>query len=292
MNSQAILAIGVLIGFFVPALSDALRPLLPVTVFMFVFGTLLRADVPLLRSAMRQPRVSIVLTSLTMIVLPLTVGYVLLALSLPQALVAGVVLGLASPPSSTNAALARLFGYRGELPLALIILTTLMTPFSMPFVAAFSGLVISSNALMVGLLKLLLGAVILTLVVRWQWSTWIDKQASRIDGLIVGALFVFAIGSMQGVLEASWLHPSLTIMLASAAFLTNLAQQCLGLALGSAEPRERIALGLTLGNRNVGLPWAAMGATLDPHVALYFAVAQLPIFLLPWMWTIVFKRLG
>ena len=43
-NGPSVLAAGVFLGLLVPALAEAARPLMPVTVFIFVLGTLLRVE--------------------------------------------------------------------------------------------------------------------------------------------------------------------------------------------------------------------------------------------------------
>ncbi len=40
-------------------------------------------------------------------------------------------------------------------------------------------------------------------------------------------------------------------------------------------------MGLTLGNRNVGLVWSALGTGTTPSISLFFAATRLPIYLLP-----------
>jgi BASS family bile acid:Na+ symporter len=59
-----------------------------------------------------------------------------------------------------------------------------------------------------------------------------------------------------------------------------------GMPLGEAlvlpgSVRERLTVGLVVGNRNVGLVWSAFGAAATPRMALYFAATQLPIYIMP-----------
>jgi BASS family bile acid:Na+ symporter len=46
---------------------------------------------------------------------------------------------------------------------------------------------------------------------------------------------------------------------------------------------QALALGLAAGNRNMGLMLAAAGAAVPELTWLYFAIAQLPIYLMPAM---------
>ena len=97
------------------------------------------------------------------------------------------------------------------------------------------------------------------------------------------ALFVFAIATMDGVLVQAIDQPATFSILLATAFAVNVASQILGAALSRGSLRDEIALALTFGNRNVGLPWAILGNSLMPSTTLFFALAQLPIFVLPWV---------
>ncbi len=284
MSGQSILAIGVLVGLLVPPLSDFARPALPLTVFLFIFGTFLRADIDALKRSFLQPRTSIILPLVAVILLPFVVGAGLYWTQLPPPIVAGIVLALASPPSSGNAALARMFGYKGEAPLTIILVSTCLTPLTMPLVASTIGIDIDPLSLLVGLSKLLFTAALSALFVRFLLGKLISQKGVWIDRLVLYSLFVFAVATMQGVLDEVRDDMTFAATILVAAFLTNLIQQAIGYTIGRAPSDEKIALAMTFGNRNVGLAWAALGTTLNPTVTLFFAMSQLPIFVLPWVW--------
>ena len=94
---------------------------------------------------------------------------------------------------------------------------------------------------------------------------------------------------MQGVLGEIRNDVGFAASILLAAFLTNALQQAIGYTIGRSSGHERIALAMTFGNRNVGLAWAALGTTLNPAVTLFFALAQLPIFVLPWVWKLFYR---
>lgn len=289
MSGQSILAIGVLVGLFVPPVSDFAGPALPVTVFLFVLGTFLRADLPALKLSLSNPQTSLVLPVTTVILLPVSVGIGLNLTSLPKPVVAGVVLALASPPSSGNAALARMFGYKGEVPLTIILVTTCLTPVTMPLVASTIGIDIDPMGLLLGLSKLLITAGTLALILRFFFGAFVSRNSVWIDRSVLYSLFVFAIATMQGVLGEIRNDVGFAASILLAAFLTNALQQAIGYTIGRSSGHERIALAMTFGNRNVGLAWAALGTTLNPAVTLFFALAQLPIFVLPWVWKLFYR---
>jgi BASS family bile acid:Na+ symporter len=67
-----------------------------------------------------------------------------------------------------------------------------------------------------------------------------------------------------------------------AAFVANIVLQMLGtgaaLAMGR---RAALTVGFASGNRNMGLLLAVLPQSSAPEVLLFFAVAQLPIYMLP-----------
>lgn len=65
------------------------------------------------------------------------------------------------------------------------------------------------------------------------------------------------------------------------AFACNLGMQLGGALALPGSVRERLTVGLVVGNRNVGLVWSELGAAATPRMALYFAATQLPIYIMP-----------
>jgi BASS family bile acid:Na+ symporter len=288
INGPTLLAIGVLTGLLVPPLSAWLRPLLPLTVFIFVTGTFLRTDIAILSRSLRTPRTSLALPIVATIGLPLLTALLLGYARVPDAVVLGIVLALASPPSSGNAALARMFGYAGETPMTIILVATIAVPLTMPLVGLTVGAALDPLELMRGLAFLLAAAGVASACLRIFAPRIVVRHSSIIDQIVLISLFVFAIGTMDGLLAFAIENLTNTAMLLAAAFATNISCQVLGAALAS--PGERLAVALALGNRNVGLPWAVLGSSLAPATTLFFALCQLPIFILPWIIQIFVQR--
>jgi BASS family bile acid:Na+ symporter len=77
-----------------------------------------------------------------------------------------------------------------------------------------------------------------------------------------------------------------------AAFVANpLLQLMGGLAFAWLGRRGALTVGLMSGNCNMGLLLAALPPGTDFDVLLYFAVAQLPIFMLPALMLPLYRRL-
>jgi BASS family bile acid:Na+ symporter len=120
------------------------------------------------------------------------------------------------------------------------------------------------------------------LVRRLAGKTWVLRQAERIDGLSVVALFFFAVGLMDGVLASIISEPLKVLGLTLLSFALSFGLMGLTTVVFARLGKGRaLALGLAAGNRNMGLMLAAAGAAVPDLTWLYFAIAQLPISRMP-----------
>jgi BASS family bile acid:Na+ symporter len=226
-----------------------------------------------------------------MLATPLLIGLTLLLLDIDgrlPGLYIAMILQAAAPPVISAPTLAALMGLDAALALATLIVCTAVTPFTAPvFATLFIGptMAISPLALGAKLLALLAGAAIVAaLVRRVAGRAWIARQGERIDGLSVVALFFFAVGLMDGVLASIISEPLKVLGLTLLSFALSFALMALTTIVFARLGRgQALALGLAAGNRNMGLMLAAAGAAVPELTWLYFAIAQLPIYLMPAM---------
>jgi BASS family bile acid:Na+ symporter len=98
---------------------------------------------------------------------------------------------------------------------------------------------------------------------------------------------------MDGVTAEAYAQPLRVAGFVVAAFAANLSFQLLGAAAFAGLPRRTaLALGVTSGNRNLAILVGSLGASVPPDVFLYFAVGQLPIYLLPGLLAPIYRRLA
>ena len=281
-RGPTLLALGILLGLAFPALADWARPLMPATIFLIVLGTLLRIDVEAVIAAIRRPSLSVFLPATVMVASPALAGAAGHLLGLDQALALALVLAVSAPPSSGTTAVARMLGLDGAAPLVVTFLSMALAPVTVPLLADwFGGLQINPLDLALRLALLIGGAEGVALVLRRRAATVLSKHGAVVDGVIVAALLIFALAAMAGVRAQIAGDPGAAVLCLALAFACNLALQAVGAFLLSGSLRERLTVGLILGNRNVGLVWSALGAAASPRMALYFAATQLPIYTLP-----------
>ena len=293
-------AISMFVGIAVPPLGALVRPYFAETVIVLLILAFLRVDPAGLRAQLARPALLIAATSWTMLGIPLLIGAGLWAGGLQDmfpVMILALVLHAVAPPTFSSPALAALIGLNAALSLALLIVCIIVTPLTAPtFVALFAGPAVTLSPLGLGIrLSLILAgaAAAAWAIRRIGGKAWVERQAERIDGLSVIALFGFAVALMGNVLENAFGNPMLVIGLIVLATAVSVVLTALTALLFAPAGRETaFALAHAAGSRNMGLMLAASAGLVSELVWLYVALAQFPIYLLPLMYKPLACRLG
>jgi BASS family bile acid:Na+ symporter len=116
---------------------------------------------------------------------------------------------------------------------------------------------------------------------------------ANLDGFGVLMYFVFAVAAMDGVTAAALAQPRLVLFVLACVFAVSaIGLVATWLVLRLLPGPERFMVGYGSGQRNMGLLVAALGAGVAPATFLFFALAQFPIYLLPWLLRRVAARIG
>ncbi len=298
-------AVSMFVGIALPLLGPILRPYFSETVIVLLVLSFLRVDPAKLRAQWARPGLMLWAAAWTMLALPLLclllltgVGLVTFeSLQRSPGLLLSLTLHAVAPPTFSSPSLAALIGLNGAISLALLIACTAATPFTSPaLVAAFFGadVTISPLALGLRLILILAGSALAARAIRAiAGKAFIERQAERIDGLSVVALFGFAIALMGDVLGNAIANPLLVLGLIALATAVSLALSALTvLVFWRAGPDAALTLGHSAGSRNMGLMLAAAAGAVPELVWLYVALAQFPIYLLPLPFRPLVKRLS
>jgi len=294
------IAVSMFVGIAVPPLGALLRPYFPETVIVLLVLAFLRVEPSGLRGQLTRPGPLIAAALWTMLAVPALIGAALWAggiAGVSEALLLALVLHAVAPPTFSSPALAALIGLNATISLALLIVCIMATPFTAPaFVALFTGgaVTLSPMALGVRLALILAGAAAAASIVRAvAGRAFIERQAERIDGLSVIALFGFAVALMGNVLGATLDNPLLVLgLIALATGLSILLSVLTALVFLRAGRETAFALAHAAGSRNMGLMLAATAGQVPELVWLYVALAQFPIYLLPLAYKPMAQRLG
>lgn len=284
-------ALSIFLGLALPQFAEAARPLLPVTIFCFTTVVFMRADLRIIAGLVRRPA-RLVLTCLWLMAAPALMIAAAFLLVGRAALDPGLLLGIAilgaAPPIMSSPAVAILYGFEPSLIIAGVIVTTVASPLVAPFVVEWlAGSAVPLDRWVLTLRLLLFiggGIVVATVLRRWLGAQRIRELKPNLDGFGVLMYFIFAIAAMDGVTRAALERPGQVALFIAIAFLISAAGLASAwLVLRRFPASERFMIGYGTGQRNMGLLVAALGAGVPPTTFLFFAIAQFPIYLLPWL---------
>ncbi|KAF0231994.1 MAG: bile acidNa+ symporter BASS [Beijerinckiaceae bacterium] len=288
-HAAAAYALSIFLGLALPQIAAVLRPVIPISIFTFIVLSFARANLPGLRAVVARPvRLGYGLAISTLI--PPLVAWVILATPLAAGLDPGIRLGIAlmaaAPPLMASPAFASVLGLENSLALTLLVLGMVLAPVASPALAsALAGaeVPISPFALAQRLAIFIGGGMLVGLAVRKVLGmARIAALKNEFDGMGVVLFFLFAIAAMDGVIDAALSTPVLviSILLASSAF----SAVCFALAYGLARAfgfNDRFTTAICIGLRNMGLLMAPIFSVVPQTTFLYFALAQVPIYIAP-----------
>lgn len=281
----------IFLSLILPQLSDHLRPLVGPAIFCLLVLAFLRVEPSAFRDQFRGPRLKLLLLVLLviMVVTPLLLGalYASMEGERWRELSLALVMQAAAPPIMSAPAFVALLGLDIALGLANLVATIVITPLSAPLFAALFGgeaLPLDPLALAWRLVFFLGGSFVVARIARrFIGDRRIRDWRDQIDGLNIIVLFIFA-ASIMGVVTYTLLaNPAFVMKLLILSFVITFGLMAATTALfWAAGPERALTIGVSAGTRNMGLMLAAAGGVSDT-VVLYFAVAQLPIYLAPWL---------
>ena len=282
------LAASIFLGLAVPPLAAYVKPYLGESVFVLLLFSYLRTDPAAFGRHLRSPGLTIVVSLWVMVAVPLLFGtiYALSGIrSVMPELYTIMILQVAITPITSSAAFAALIGLDVALSLAALIVCNALSPVT---TVAFSYLFLGSSLfspveLGIKLFVFFGAAGALAFAIRrLAGQRWIERQAECIDGLNVIAVFLFAIAAMDGVPRHIMADPVFALKLAAFIVVLTCAQIGLSVLVFLRAGIDRgLLIGLLAGFRNIGLVMATLGGTLPDLAWFYFAMAQVPIYLMP-----------
>ena len=284
-------ALTIVLWLALPQFYAAARPVLPFTIFCFTTVVFMRVDLGVTARLLRRPA-KLAAACLWLVTGPvLIIGGALLIVG-RENLDPGIVLGLAimgaAPPIMSSPAVAILYGFEPSLIIASVIVTTIVSPIVAPLLVellAGAAVPLDRWVLALRLLIFIGGGMAVAFALRsWLGVERIRAMKANLDGFGVLMYFIFAIAAMDGVTRAALDNPRLVLFVLACVFAVSAAGLLSAwLVLRRLPASERFMIGYGTGQRNMGLLVAALGAGVSPTTFLFFALAQFPIYLLPWL---------
>lgn len=288
-HSAASFGLSIFLGLALPQLASLLRPMIPISIFSFIVLSFARANMDGLRIVWSRPgRLAIAILWSTLV--PPAFGYLaILALggaALDPGLRLGIALMAAAPPLMASPVFAAVLGFENSLALTGLVLGMVLTPLTAPVFASWlAGAHVPLDPLVLALRLAVFigGGIIAGLIVRRVFGVGrITSVGTELDGINVVLFFLFAVAAMDGVIEASWAEPGLVLamlLLTSAANAALFAISYLGFRPFGYNDGFSFSIGIAL--RNMGLLIAPIISLVPKATFLYFAIAQIPIYLAP-----------
>jgi len=295
-HGAPVLAVGIFVGLALPRLADVVRPLLVPAIALGFVVALSRVDLRRLRRLAESPRTTLLLFAWLLFGAPAAMALAMEALAAPAVWRDLAVVHAAAPPVMASGAIALLLGLEVELAVLATTAATLLAPLSLALVLERgTGL---DHTLFAPELALRLALFLAVChLAAWGLRRWLGPlgllaNARLLDGFAVLGLLVFALAVMAGVGDRLREQPAAGLELLGLAFAVNVVLQALGTLL-FAHHGLRVALttGLLSGNGNLALVVAGLGNATPPDLALYVALAQFPVFLLPALQAPVYRRI-
>ena len=292
-----VLAIGVLLGLLLPPVAELFRPLLVPVIFINLVLALLRLDFAEIAAFRRQPTLVGLFTLFLLLASPVAMWAAIQPFALTPGLAAALVLMAAAPPIASAPAFALVMGLNAAFSVFVVLVSHMVVPLTLPPMALYLlGLDIDIGFLdLTGRLVLFIGG---SFAAAWALKRWVfspaflARQNARIDGLAVLGLVIFAIAIMDGVTATILERPGFALLVVVCAFAGNIGLQVIGaLAFWRAGRRIALTAGHMAGNCNMGLVLAVLADRADPDTVTFFALAQLPMYMLPSVAVPIYRRL-
>ncbi|MCZ6763414.1 MAG: hypothetical protein O7C63_00615 [Alphaproteobacteria bacterium] len=280
-------AIGMALALVAPPICEAVGPTLPIWIFSMLTLSVVRTDTVALAGHIRRPARSVAVIFWMLVLSPLIVGSGLIAfIPLSESLMAPLLFYTAMPPLTAVSALALLFGIDAALAIVVLMAGSLITPLILPPMALLVlgiQIDIGVGELFVRLAALVFGSFLAGLVIRrLAGQVRINRHAGPIDGLMVIVMVLVVIAVFDGVHGPMHANPDLALALVAMAFGAVILYQIVGAVLFLPFGlRTALTAGMLSGNRNLAILAAVLGASATTEIALFVALGQLPVFLLP-----------
>ncbi|MEK9944851.1 MAG: Na+-dependent transporter [Alphaproteobacteria bacterium] len=297
-GTRAVAAV-IFIAIAVPWMGEILRPFLTFSIFALLTIAFMRVDLNQVRQRLRQPRLVLLASGWSMLVVPGVFGAVMLIAgvdaSTPDLFLAIMLQSMASPLISAPA-FAALVGLDATLILVTLVVTTISVPFTAAlFALIYFGPEMSLAPLVLGgQLAALLGgaAVAATIIRRVAGYARIVGRSAEIDGVNIILLYVFSAAIMENVTSGFLATPWLMIGLTALSFVIFFVMfTTTAVSFWWAGRDSALSLGFMVSQRNMGLMLGATGGVLPDLTWIYFALAQFPIYLTPQMLKPVIRKL-
>lgn len=289
---------GIGIAVLVPPVTELFGPTLPMLIFSMLTLSVLRVKASALRDHAKRPVKAFTVIFWMLVLSPLIVGTAVIVLKpVPEELLAPLLFYTAMPPLTAVPALALLFGIDAALAIIVLMGASLLTPIILPpmmLIVLGVEIDIGVGDLFMRLAILVFGSFLAGLTLRkLTGEERLARHQSSLDGVIVLVMVFIVIAVFAGTHETLWANPelvmTLVVMAVGAALFFQILSALLFLPFGL---KTALTAGMLSGNRNLALVLAVLGTNATLEIALFVAVGQVPVYLLPMVQRPLARKFG
>lgn len=285
------LPFGILLALLLPEMGDQIRHIVPFIIVIIYASAMVRLDLWAVLKGSVQPRrilQNIVLCSVILVAIPWLFFVIARAVDLPAEFLSVMVWYAVAPPIASTVWMCLLLGFRPVLAMELVVITSLMAPFTGPFLSSLfltDVVPLDSLDLFFRLALMIIGGAGLAVICQLLIGRHvIEQNAKTFDGVSTIAMLVFLIPVFNGISTQISANPQLALHLLGLALLMNFGSQLVMIGTGyvfrSTDIKDSLnVMAVITGNRNVGLYYAAL--PYDPVMGLFTAMYQVPLYLTP-----------
>jgi len=285
-HATKLMVLSILVGIGIPPLAAALRPYLAMIVWLILFLAMLQFDWEAVRGYLRRPVLMVLAVGWLVVATPLVLSLAVTSIGLPVGIAMALILSAASAPIMSTPAICAIIGLDAALSLVVLLLTTLMVPFTLPSIA------IELLDLEIGLttrqlmwrLGILIGSAMFLAVIAQKFvgSVRLAAATSTIDSCKLIVLLTMAVALMDGIGALLIDRPAYILLIVALSFVANAAMQLFAVAPFLAIGKRRaFTIAFSAGNRNMAIILAVIPVGLMPNLELYLVLAQVPMYVLP-----------
>ena len=301
-HSAIILAVGVVVAFFLPELDTYLMPAFPVLVSALLGIAFLRVDFKPVVSQLKKPKLLLSVLGAMFILSPIVMMGIVLVTSPPPEIALALMMFACAPPLASTTNIALMIGMDSAICLNVTVVGALLLPFIAPPILTLSaGFEIDLDAwtIFIKLVYIVGGALIGSSILRYFLGVdRIRRHGVVFDGITTILLLAFLMAVMGPgsavLIKEPIVAVSVCLIALVANFGTNIVFALVAEFLHSGrfkKPEKMPAsIGLLAGNRNFALMVPALPADVFAGVVVFLAFYQVPIYLTPLLERWIFKE--
>jgi hypothetical protein len=301
-NAMLVLPAGIVVALILPETDAPITLIVPPLIAVIYTVTFIRMDLPALLRTM--------LTPMEILWQMLIAGFILIIM--PLLLIGGCILGgvdaallpsatwyAVAPPIASTAWICGIMGLSLPTAMRVIVMTSLLAPFTGPFMIGLilpNAVSISSLVMFFNLAAMIFAGVI----IAWLSQLILGREQvarhnHRFDGLAALTMLIFLIPVFNGIPRQIIDLPSLACKLLLLAVVLNFSTQLILMLVARLSPYRQgrdlaSVLAVLSGNRNVGLYYGAL--PVDPIFGMFTALYQVPLYLTPLLMSRVRRLMG